>query len=61
MDKLCVLIEKRDGQRQVQYSDERPTPSLWIREWYYVSLSTEKIDEIESTTYDKVQDILKTL
>ena len=61
MNKLCVLIESRDGQRQIQYSDERPDPSFWIREWYYVTLSTEKIDEIERTTHDKVQDILKTL
>lgn len=61
MDKLCVLIEKRDGQRQVQYSDERPDNSFWIKSWHFVSLSTEKIDEIENATLQRVQDILKTL
>jgi len=61
MDKLCVLIDKRDGTRDLVYSDERPAPNFFIREWKYIRLSEEKIKEIDEATHRRVQDILKTL
>ena len=59
--KTCVLVEKTDWKREIIYSDERLAPNFWIRQWYFVRLSTEQIDEIEKATTEKVQDILKTL
>ncbi len=61
MNKTCTLIEHIDWQREVIYSDDRIDPNFWIRQWYFVNLTTEQIEEIETATIDKVQMILKTL
>jgi dTDP-4-dehydrorhamnose reductase len=61
MDKLCIVIEKTNWKREVRYSDEKPERNFWIREWHYARLSSEKIDEIERSTLDRLQEILKDL
>lgn len=61
MEKTCVLIEHIDWKREVVYSDDRIDPNFWIKQWYFVNLTTEKIDEIERATIDRVQEILNTL
>ena len=61
MNKVCTVAEKSDWTREIVYSDERRQPSFWINNWHFVSITEEQIEEIESSTTKKVQEILKTL
>ena len=61
MYKVCTLGEKRDWTRDVVYNNERRQPDFFTKQWWFVSLTTEQIQEIEEATVEKVQQILKTL
>lgn len=58
---ICTLIEKSNWKRQIQYEKEEVKPSFWIRQWYYVNLSSEKIEEIKNAKTEEGQDILSKL
>lgn len=58
---VCTLIEKTNGTREIQFSKEEIRPNFWVREWRYVALTSEKIEEIKNAKHKDVQDILKTL
>lgn len=50
-----------NGSRQIQFSKEDVKPNFWVREWRYIALTSEKIEEIKNTKYQELQAILKTL
>lgn len=58
---VCTLIEMSNGSRQIQFSKEDVKPNFWVKEWRYIALTSEKIEEIKNTKYQELQQILKTL
>jgi len=61
MNTVCTLIEKTNWTREIQFSKEDVRPNFWVREWQYVNLTSEKIEEIKNAKYEDVQAILKNL
>lgn len=58
---ICSLITYKDNTHVIRYSDAKVEESFFIKEWQYIELPKEKIEEIEQATTDQVENILTKL
>lgn len=59
--KTVALIEHKNNTHSIRYSDEQVEPNFFIRQWKFVRITEQQLEEVKNATADKIESILKRL